>query len=179
MTPGGTSGRSAPGSPIIITALFGNEDFAWLDGLRRHHFPPEHYIIPAHLTLFHHLAPALAGEIKRRLIAETRHSARPEARIGAVISFDRGVALRVDCPQLDAIRARLAETFDRMLTPQDQASWRAHVTIQNKVSRGEARALHAELSSTFEARPISITGLASWWYCDGPWQPLSRHRFAR
>ncbi len=179
MTPAETSERSASGSPIIVTALFGNEDFAWLDGLRRRYFPPEHYAVPAHLTLFHHLPPALAGEVKRRLVAETRYSARPRARVGAVTLFDRGVALRVASPQLDDIRARLAAAFDRMLTPRDRLGWRGHVTIQNKVSRGEAKTLHAELSSTFEARSITITGLAGWWYCGGPWQPLSRHMFAR
>ncbi|RZL99804.1 MAG: 2'-5' RNA ligase family protein, partial [Sphingomonas sp.] len=46
-------------APIIVTAVFGAEDFAWADGLRRAHFPPDRNIVPAHLTLFHHLAPSL------------------------------------------------------------------------------------------------------------------------
>ena len=42
-----------------------------------------------------------------------------------------------------------------------------------------AKALLAELSAGFAARPLQIAALASWWYCGGPWEPLSRHAFAR
>ena len=74
-------------------------------------------------------------------------------------------------------RARIADAFTGLLTPQDQAGWRPHVTVQNKVAPGEAKALLAELSRGFVARPVSIIGLAAWWYRGGPWEPLSRHLF--
>jgi len=39
--------------PLIVTAELAPEDFAWLDALRRHHFPPERNQLRAHLTMFH------------------------------------------------------------------------------------------------------------------------------
>ena len=164
-------------APIIVSALFGATDFAYFDGLRRTHFPPERNIIPAHLTLFHHLAPDLAAELKQRLSAETRGIAPPRARMGGLINLGRGVAFRIESPELEDIRARLTEAFAPMLTPQDRAGWRPHVTIQNKVLPAAAKSLLATLSAGFVVRPVAIVGLASWWYRGGPWEPLSRHMF--
>ena len=164
-------------APIIVTALFGPADQAWFDALRRAHFPPERNHLAAHLTMFHHLLPTSADELKRRLAEETRGVTAPEARLAAPFSLGRGVAYRVDSPELTAIRAGLAETFAGVLTPQDQAGWRAHVTVQNKVEPAAAKALLAELARDFAARPLRIAGLASWWYRGGPWEPLSRHMF--
>ena len=164
-------------APIIVSALFGSADFAFFDGLRRDHFPPERNVIAAHLTLFHHLAPELAAEIKRRLASETRGVAPPPARVNGLINLGRGVAFRIDSPELAAIRARLADAFAGMLTPQDRAGWRPHVTVQNKVSPVEAKALQARLEAGGAPRPVVIAGLASWWYRGGPWEPLSKHMF--
>ena len=169
---------NGPRAPIIVSALFGASDFAFFDGLRRAHFPPDRNVIAAHLTMFHHLAPDLAAELKQRLVAETRGIAPPRARIGGLINLGQGVAFRIESPELEDIRARLAEAFGPMLTPQDRAGWRPHVTIQNKVLPAEAKALLATMSATFTPRPIAIAGLASWWYRGGPWEPLSRHMFA-
>ncbi len=165
-------------APIIVTALFGHQDAAWLTGLRRQHFPPERNYLDAHLTLFHHIAPALADELKQRLRAETRGVQAPRAMLAGVMSLGRGTAFRVESPDLIAIRARLADAFSGMLMPQDQAGWRPHVTIQNKVEPAAARALKAQMEADFAPRPLAIAGLATWWYRGGPWEPLSRHMFA-
>ncbi|GAA0730973.1 2'-5' RNA ligase family protein [Sphingomonas japonica] len=166
------------GAPIIVTALFGAEDFAFFDGLRKRHFPPERNILSAHLTLFHHLAPDLAAELKQRLAGETRGVPAPRARIAGLLNLGRGVAYRIESSELEDIRARLADAFAPMLTPQDRAGWRPHVTIQNKVEPTAAKALKAQLEADFAPRPVAIAGLASWWYRGGPWEPLSRHMFA-
>lgn len=166
-------------SPIIVSALFGDADFAFFDGLRRRHFPPERNVIPAHLTLFHHLAPDLASELKQRLNGETRGIAAPRADIGGLVSLGRGVAFRIVSPELVAIRDRLAEAFAPMLVPQDSAGWRPHVTIQNKVTPSDAALLRSSLQVNFVPRPVRLIGLAAWWYRDGPWEPLSRHIFEK
>jgi hypothetical protein len=169
----------APGpAPIIVTALFGVADAAWFDALRRRHFPPERNQLAAHLTMFHHLPPSLAAEVKGQLAGETRGIAAPRARIGGLISLGAGVAYRIESEALETIRARLAEHFTGLLTPQDQAGWRPHVTVQNKVSVAEARKTLAALEREFTPRPVAIAGLASWWYRGGPWEALSRHMFA-
>ncbi len=164
-------------APIIVTALFGDEDQAHFDRLRRAHFPPERNHLAAHLTMFHHLAPDLAPELKRRLAEATRGVQAPAARIAGLINLGRGVAFRIESHGLADIRADLAEAFAAMLMPQDKAGWRAHVTVQNKVAPEEARALIDLLAPLAEPRPVRIAGLASWWYRGGPWEPLSRHMF--
>lgn len=163
-------------APIIVTALLGDQDFAWLDGLRRAHFPPERNFLSAHLTLFHHLPPSAAAELRGLLAAEVR-APPPKARVTGVMSLGRGVAFRIESAELAAIRARLADRFSGLLTPQDYAPWRPHVTVQNKVTPEAARALLAELSADFTPRPLAIAGLACWWYRGGPWQPIARYPF--
>jgi hypothetical protein len=164
--------------PLIVTALFGGADFAFLEGLRRRHYPAERNRVPVHCTLFRHLAPDLGPELKRRLSAETRGIRPPEARLAGLIDLHDGVAFRIDSPELEDIRAGLAEAFAPMLIPQDRAGWSPHVTIQAKADRRTAKALLAELAATFAPRPLRIAGLASWRYLDGPWEPHSRHMFA-
>ena len=146
---------NAPRAPIIVSALFGASDFAFFDGLRRQHFPSERNVIAAHLTMFHHLAPDLAPELKQRLVAETRGIGPPRARIGGLINLGQGVAFRIESPELEDIRARLAEAFGPMLTPQDRAGWRPHVTIQNKVLPAEAKELIATGRGSRHARSRS------------------------
>lgn len=166
-----------PAAPIIVAAMIGEADLAMLDGLRRRYFPPERNQLTAHLTMFHHLAPSLASELDSRLRAETRKVPAPKAQLAGLISLGGGVAFRVDSGDLAAVRGRIAEAFADMLTPQDAAGWRAHVTIQNKVSAATARATLDTLAAGFMPRPLAITGIASYWYRGGPWEPISRYRF--
>jgi len=166
-------------APIIVTAVLAPEDLAWADELRRAHFPPERNQLPAHLTLFHHLPPSALGEVKRLLSGEARMAVPPAARVARLLSLGRGVALGVESPGLMAIRARLAEAMQGLLTPQDSAGWRPHITIQNKVSPSDARALLQALHKDFAARPIGIAGLALHWYRGGPWEPIVTCRFSR
>jgi hypothetical protein len=165
-------------APIIVTALFSRSDQAWFDGLRREHFPAERNQLDAHLTLFHHLPPSAVDELKHRLVEETRGVRAPAARASGLMSLGRGVAFRIDAPELVAIRARLAEAFTGLLTPQDAGGWRAHVTIQNKVTPSVAKLLLDQLGRDFQPHEVAIAGLATWWYRGGPWEPLSRHMFA-
>lgn len=163
-------------APIIVSALFADEDFHYLDGLRRTHFPPERNRLRAHLTMFHHLPPTVVDELKSRLKAETR-SPPPPARLELLMSLGYGVALKVSSTELEDVRARLADSFAALLIPQDKAGWRPHVTIQNKASPAAAKALLAKLQTDFTPRPLSIAGLAAWYYRDGPWEPIAAYRF--
>ena len=165
-------------APIIVSALFGRADQAWFDGLRREHFPPERNQLDAHLTLFHHLSPSAAAELKHRLSRATRGVRAPIARAAGLMSLGRGVAFRIEAPELVRIRADLAEAFAGLLTPQDAGGWRPHVTVQNKVTPAVAKLLLVQLQRDFRPRDVEIAGLAAWWYRGGPWEPLSRHMFA-
>jgi hypothetical protein len=157
--------------PIIVTATFGDGDNGWLQELRRTHYPPERNRVPAHLTLFRQLPPSLADELATRLARATAASP-PRAAITGVMDLGEGTAFRVESEALAAIRADLAEAFHGLLTPQDQAPWRPHVTIQNKVEPREARALQQRLRAIFEPRPLAIKALAAWHYLGVPWAPI-------
>ncbi len=165
-------------APIIVTALLGQEDHGYFDGLRRAHFPPERNHLAAHITMFHHLMPSLERELRQRLVAETRGVAAPRATVTGLMSLGRGTAFRVESDALQMIRARLADAFASMLIPQDRAAWRPHITVQNKVAPLEAKALISALEADFAPRALRIVGLGSWRYRGGPWEPIGRHMFA-
>ena len=57
------------------------------------------------------------------------------------------------------------------------AGWAPHVTIQNKVPAGVARALHHEMQSRFAERAGCVPGLLVWEYLGGPWKLMQRLRF--
>ncbi|MFN4095745.1 MAG: 2'-5' RNA ligase family protein [Sphingomonas sp.] len=165
-------------APVIVSALFGRQDQAAFDALRREHLPPERNVLSAHLTLFHHLPPSALDELKHRLNAATRGVRAPAARAAGLMSLGRGVAVKIESPGLTAIRRELCEAFAGLLTPQDAGGWRPHVTIQNKVQPSVAKLLLAALSKDFQPRDVEIAGIATWYYRDGPWEPISRHMFA-
>lgn len=164
-------------APIIVTAVIAREDQAWLDAQRRAYFPPERNLLAAHLTMFHHLPPSLADEVRQRL-GDLARGGVPAARIAGLSSLGRGVAYRIDSAELEDRRAWLADCWADVLTPQDRAPWRPHVTIQNKVEPAQARAFLHRLKADFRPRPLSIAGFASWHYRSGPWEKLSRHMVA-
>jgi hypothetical protein len=163
---------------LIVTALFGRQDQAWFNALRREHYPPERNVLEAHLTLFHQLPPMVAEELKHRLSVETRGVRAPRARVTGLMSLGGGVAYRIESPELTAIREGLVQAFAGMLTAQDAGRWRPHVTIQNKVRPVLAKAVLAALSRDFVPREVEVAGLASWHYRGGPWEAHSRHMFA-
>jgi hypothetical protein len=165
-------------APIIVTALFGDGDNGWLQALRRTHYPPERNQVPAHLTLFRHLPPGAEDELTERLKAATA-AAPPRAAIAGIVDLGEGTALRVASEELETIRAELAQALQGLLIPQDQAVWRPHVTIQNKVAPREARRLQQQLRAAFEPRSLAIKALASWRYLGGPWEPIRSHAFRR
>lgn len=164
-------------APIIITASMDAADQAWANKLRSAHFPVERNILDAHITLFHHLPPSVLPELKARVATLMREHPTPIAQVSGIINLGRGVAFRVDCPALLAVREDLADAFHGMLTPQDMAKPRLHITVQNKVEPAKARALTAQLEKSFVPRSLSITGLCAFHYLGGPWSPIAQWKF--
>lgn len=164
-------------TPLIVTAHLEKAAFDALDGLRRRHFPTARNIVPAHITLFH----ALPDERMRSVLATIRAfcastqsfvlSPRPPRFLG------RGVAFAYASSELSALRSGLAREWNDWLTPQDKQRFVPHVTIQNKATPHEARALFETLS---EARtPLcSVLGLDLWRYRGGPWEPVATCLFS-
>ncbi len=161
---------------LIVTAELASADHAWLDGLRRLHYPAERNRVAAHLTIFHALPPSAQPELRSRLAAYATSRA-PKAEIAGLMDLGGGVAFRVVSDDLDALRDMLAHDLHGLLGAQDSGGWRPHVTIQNKVAPKVARALKARLERAFERRPLAIAGLGLHHYLGGEWQRLAVYRF--
>jgi hypothetical protein len=116
------------------------------------------------------------GELGRRLAAYAATPA-PQAVIAGVVDLGGGTALRVESEELEDIRYDLALAMHGLMTPQDMAPWRPHVTVQNKVEPKEAKRLQAQLRATVERRSLAIKGLAVWRYLGGPWEPVRSWTF--
>jgi hypothetical protein len=157
---------------LIVTAEFAPADQAWLDGLRRRHFPPERNNLHAHLTMFHALPPSSEGEARARLSAFAAMPP-PRALVAGLMDLGGGVAFRVVSDDLDRIRGELAEAFHGLLSAQDSGGWRPHVTIQNKVPPKVARELRGGMEQLFQPRPLGISGLGLHRYLGGPWERLA------
>jgi len=161
-----TSGSNAP---LLVTAELPRDVFAWAEGLRRAHFPPERNKVRAHVTLFHALPPSVFDEV-RRLLAEMARHPPPEARIVGLMPLGGGTAFHILSPELDAIHAELVERLHGVLTAKDRARRKLHVTVQNKVTPAEARALQAALADAWRPERFAFAGLSLHRYLDGYWQ---------
>jgi len=168
--------------PLVVTVRMPAALFACLDALRRAHFPPGRNHVPAHVTLFHALPPSAEDETRRLLARAAATRAPPEAFLRGLSDFGTGTAVAIHSPALDALHAELAETFHGLLTAQDAARPRFHVTIQNKAPRPEARALQTALAGRFLDERFRFAGLDLHRYQPlpgggGTWQALAGWTF--
>jgi len=161
---------------LIVTAELAAPEQAWLDKLRRRHFPAERNQLAAHLTMFHALPPSAEAEVRASLSGVARQRP-PRASIAGLMNLGGGVAYRVVSEDLDRIREELAADFHGLLSAQDSGGWRPHVTIQNKVKEREALALLNELQAGFRAMPLGIRGLGLHRYLGGPWEEIALFPF--
>jgi hypothetical protein len=161
---------------LIVTVEIAASDLAWLDGLRRRHFPPERNHLPAHLTMFHALPPSAEGEA-RGALKRVAAQPPPRASIEGLMNLGGGVAFRIVSEDLDRIREQLGAMFRGLLGAQDSGGWRPHVTIQNKVPASEARRLMMGLERDFHPRALAIRGLGLHRYLGGPWETLAIQPF--
>lgn len=164
-------------APFIVTAELPGDVFAWVDGLRRTHFPPDRNKLAAHVTLFHSLAPSLREELPRELARMAARLAPVEGLIDGIMDLDRGTALLIRSPAMQAIRGELAECFFTMLTAQDRGEKKLHITVQNKVEPQAARALQRSLAASLERRAFRFTGLGLHLYRETHWEALGIWKF--
>lgn len=164
-------------APLIITAQLPADLQGWANALRRAHFPPERNYLDAHVTLFHALPPSSEGEVREVLASMAREYAPVPARLTGIMPLGGGTALRLESPSMLALRDEIADRFHGLLTSQDQGRPRLHITVQNKVTGKEAKALQAELAPQVSERDFTFTGLELNAYLGGPWQHLGSFAF--
>ena len=163
--------------PLILTALCDEAASARFEALRRAHFPPERNIVPAHLTLFHHLPGAEIEAIEEVLVDRAWRLDAMSARTLPPRFTGGGVAIDVAAPGLALLRHDLAALWDGWLIPQDRQPFNPHVTVQNRVRPEVARKTQAALAATDPPGPIVIEGLALWEYLGGPWRAAGMFPF--
>ncbi len=163
--------------PLIVTALLDPVAQARFEAMRRAHFPPKRNVIPAHMTLFHHLPGSEHDAVRLRLKRLAAEYPPPAATVASVQFTGNGVSYRLHSPGLETIRADLADAWATLLIPQDRNGFRPHVTVQNKADAAVARATHRQLADKFAPWTTRVVALALWRYVGGPWEPLGQMAF--
>ena len=87
------------------------------------------------------------------------------------------IDIALDSAPLLALRGLIAEHFHGSLTASDLYEPRPHITIQNKVTRAQVRALQAALGPTIIRRSFAFPALELHLYRDGPWELVKRMPF--
>lgn len=167
--------------PFIVTAKLPQQIQSWAENLRRAHYPAHRNKLHAHVTMFHSFAPSLFGELKDFLPRIAGEFAPPEGEISGIMDLGKGTAIALHTPQLLTLRELIAEHFHGSLTAQDLYEPRPHITIQNKVTKEEARALQASLKAAVEVKQdegrFAFPALELHLYKGGPWELIKTSAF--
>ncbi|KPF64957.1 2'-5' RNA ligase family protein [Porphyrobacter sp. AAP60] len=168
-------------NPFILTAALPTDLGAWAEGMRRTHYPIERNHIHAHVTLFHAFAPSLLEELRGFLPKVASEFACPEGAVKGVMDLGTGTAIALEARQLLALRALIADHFHGSLTVQDLHEPRPHITVQNKVTKADARKLQASLGPVLAPwiakGRFTFPALELHRYCGGPWEKLGNYSF--
>lgn len=127
--------------------------------------------------MFHSFAPSLLEELRDFLPRVASEFLPPQAHVTGLLDFGTGTAIALESPQLLALRALIAEHFHGSLTDQDLYEPRPHITIQNKVSKREARALQDDLGPNIAYESFAFPALELHLYKGGPWDLIKSCAF--
>ena len=161
--------------PLILTLWMDAFAQNYFDRLRQQFYPPDLNYLKAHLTLFHALTDTSDVVDELATMVKTQSVFRIEAE--AVVSLGKGTAIKVASTTLDSLHRKLQSHWFEILTVQDKQKLWPHITIQNKVTLEEARALKTRLMATFERFQFCAVGLKLWRYRGGPWEPVTEFQF--
>ena len=157
-------------APLILTLKLDRASFDYFDDLRRKYFPPERNFLSAHLTLFHHLPGENLDAIRNELDDFCRNKKPFPLDFPGWRFLGKGVAVRVESNELNALRAHFASVWRAALTAQDKQRHQPHITVQNKVAPDEAKALFERLDHDWKPLKGTADGLQLWHYLGGKWK---------
>ncbi len=164
-------------APLILSLQLDAQSQSQFDRLREQYFPHALNIVPAHVTLFHHLPGEELPSIQRLLEQTTAAQSPFSVQVRSLRSLGRGVAYTLESPALFYVRGQLAEAWEPWLTPQDRQRFKPHITIQNKVTTETARETLALLGASFKIYDAAALGLHLWHYRNGPWEHVRTFPF--
>jgi 2'-5' RNA ligase len=162
--------------PLVLTLRLDDATRTRFDRERADLFPPGRTAVGAHVTLFHALPGGSRPEVEE-VLAEQQDRRPFPVRVTQPFSLGRGVAYGLGSPDLDTLHRELQDRWWTVLTPQDRQRFRAHVTVQNKVTPEVARETLARLRAAYRPTTATALGLELWRYDGGPWTHLGRHDF--
>jgi len=162
---------------LILTLALEESARERFERLRRAHFPRERNVIPAHLTLFHHLPADQEDAVVADIEGACGRHGPLALTATAPLLLSQGVAYALDAPELASVRAELARGWWPWLGAQDRQPFRPHVTVQNKVTPERARALYEHLRAGFVPFAVMGEGLRLWRYLGGPWRSAGTYPF--
>ncbi|WP_207430194.1 2'-5' RNA ligase family protein [Sabulibacter ruber] len=164
-------------NPLILTLSLENEASEYFTALRNQYFPPHRNYLKAHLTLFHKLPPQ-EERIEADLLELSQKQQQLPLHVSGLISLGRGVAFKIESPELQQIHRVLQLQWEPFLSPQDKQKLRPHITIQNKVDPEIARELKEKLEQGFTSFTIAGTGFSLWEYAGAPWKFIREFPFS-
>lgn len=157
----------------ILTLRMDENAQAFFDQLRQRYFPAERNFLSAHLTIFHKLP---VGDEVTNVLDSIRISPL-QLTVSGLRNLGNGVAYQLQSEALNVLRDKLQSLFDFKLSAQDSQGFRAHVTVQNKVSAVDAKNLLLKLNESFVPFTVTGLGLDLWLYLGGPWEHVKYYPF--
>jgi 2'-5' RNA ligase len=95
------------------------------------------------------------------------------------VSIGKGVAYKIESPELRHLHKSLQQKWQQDLSPQDRQKLWPHITIQNKVRATDAKDLLDTLKTSFYPFSTTATGLQLWEYLGGPWKLIEEFVFEK
>lgn len=160
---------TASGLPLLVCAELPPDVFAWADALRREHYPPGRNRLGAHVTLFHGLPPSAEPAVAV-LLADLSRRSPPAAVVAGLMDLGSGTAFALESPELSDLHADMVERLHGLVQQKDTRPFRPHITIQNKVTSDDARALQARLAPSLASRSFRFTGLGLYEWTGEIWR---------
>lgn len=157
--------------PVIITCKFEDEVEEYFNSLRQQYFPTAKNLVKAHLTLFHHIL--MPAENVLNLVKQNTLNTKPfDLSVERITFTGRGVAVVITSDELMHLHKNLQQVFKAVLTPQDKQGLWPHITIQNKASVSESKALAIGLQQRFKPFTATVIRLELFYYLNGPWKVI-------
>lgn len=98
-----------PEDPIILTLQLDEVNITFFNEQRQLYFPPERNFLKAHLTLFHHLPPAIYPQIMQELELLSKQQQPMALAVTEVKFIGKGVAYKMESRVLQQLHLHLQQ----------------------------------------------------------------------
>jgi hypothetical protein len=163
--------------PLVLTVQVEKNAQAYLENLRKQHFPPEVNYISARLSVFHALPRTMIEQVDSVLTTRTAQHRLIESQVTGVKSLGRGVAFVIPCGELEAPAGRTSGGVERR---SDAGGSEQVETSRHDPEQGDSRSRESfagHVGVEVRTRHITVRGLDLWHYNGGPWELARSYQF--